>query len=169
MYAINYVPARDMAKSITGCCPPFDPAEWEGQTFVFNDKSFMKFKTRSLFHIPLNMTPAMTKAMAAVDAADAASDENLMLSDEVSPWKAEHYIATTKDVPGGEMVRLSGTYIAKVFEGPFKNMKSWYSELIEYVKNQGKSPVKTYFIYTMCPKCAKKYGKNYVVGFEQVE
>ena len=26
-----------------------------------------------------------------------------------------------------------------------------------------------YFYYTTCPKCAKKHGHNYVVGFAQVE
>jgi hypothetical protein len=67
------------------------------------------------------------------------------------------------------MVRLSGTYLTKVFEGPYKEMRNWYQELIDYAKSQGKTPVKTYFNYTMCPNCAKVYGHNYVVGFEQVE
>lgn len=169
MYAANYVPRRDMAQSITGCCPPFDPAEWDGKTFVFDEKLFMKFTTRSLFHIPLNMNAAMRKAMAAVEAAGAKSDEYLMLSEEVSAWKAVHIVALTKEVQGKDMVKLSGTYIAKVFEGPYKNMRDWYVELIDYVENQGKKPLKTYFIYAFCPKCAKAYGKNYVVGFEQVQ
>lgn len=168
MYAINYLPVRDMAKSITGCCPPFDPADWDGQTFTFAQKRFMKFSTRSVFHVPLNMQSAMLKAMAKVEDADAASPDYLMLSDEVSPWKADHYLAVTKDIPDAEMIRLSGTYLAKVFDGPFRNMRSWHDELIEYVKSKGKKPVKTYFNYTMCPKCAKAYGHNYVVGFEKI-
>ena len=32
-----------------------------------------------------------------------------------------------------------------------------------FVKGKGKPPQKLYFNYTTCPKCAKKYGKNYVV------
>ncbi|MGE5758418.1 MAG: hydrolase [Sideroxydans sp.] len=28
---------------------------------------------------------------------------------------------------------------------------------------------KLYFYYTTCPKCAKKYGKNYVVILAEVE
>lgn len=168
MYAVNTFPIRDMKESITGCCPPFNPADWDEQTFKLEDKPFLKFTTRSIFHIPLNMNSKMRKAMARVDQAGAASSDYLMLSDEVSPWKAEHYIAVTNTVPGAEVVRLSGTYMAKVFEGPFKDMPKWYTELIEYVKSQGKEPLKTYFNYTMCPKCAKAYGHNYVVGFEQV-
>lgn len=168
MYAINSLPIRDMSKSLTGCCPPFDPAEWDGQTFTFDKKPFLKFSTRSVLHIPLNMNSKMMTIMAQVEEAGATSPDYLMLSDEVSPWKAEHYLAVTRPVPGAEMVELSGSYLAKVFEGPYKNMRNWYTELIEYVKSQGKTPVKTYFNYTMCPNCSKAYGHNYVVGFEQV-
>jgi hypothetical protein len=37
-----------------------------------------------------------------------------------------------------------------------------------YVSEQGKTPKKMYFYYTTCPKCAKKYGKNYVVLLAQI-
>lgn len=165
MYAINQIPLRDMSKSLTGCCPPFDPAEWDGKTFEFKDKLFVKFATRSLFHIPLNMGSAMKKIMAKAEEAGATGDEHLMLSDEVSPWKAEHYLAVLKDVPGAQMIKLNGSYLAKVFEGDYKEMGNWYQQLIEYAKAKGQTPLKTYFNYTMCPSCAKAYGKNYVVGF----
>jgi len=158
-----------MSKSVTGCCPPFDPAEWDGKTFKFVDKPFMKFSVRSFMHIPLGMGSAMRKAMAQVEDAGASTNEYFMLSDDVSPWYSEHYLATSKDVPGAEMVKLSGSYMAKVFEGPYKDMGKWYRQLIDFTKSKGRKPVKTYFSYTMCPACAKAYGKNYVVGFEQVE
>jgi hypothetical protein len=38
----------------------------------------------------------------------------------------------------------------------------------EYVENKEKSLKKLYFSYTTCPKCAKAYGKNYVVLFAQI-
>ena len=168
MYAVNYLPMRDMKKSITGCCPPFDPAEWDGQTFTFDRKLFLKFPTRSLFHVPVGMNYKMRAIMARVEEVGATSPDHLMLSEEVSSWKSEQYLAVTKEVPGEEMVLLSGTYVTKVFEGPFKDIHTWYDELIAYVKGLGKTPIKTYFNYTMCPNCAKAYGHNYVVGFEQV-
>jgi hypothetical protein len=37
-----------------------------------------------------------------------------------------------------------------------------------YVEAQGKELKKMYFYYTTCPKCAKEYGKNYVVILAQV-
>ena len=40
--------------------------------------------------------------------------------------------------------------------------------MVEYVQSQDKELRKLYFFYTTCPKCAKHYGKNYVVGFAEV-
>lgn len=170
MYAVNRLPKRNTAASPTGCCPEFDPKAWEGQLFQFDNKLFMKVTTHSFLHMPLNMNSVMKKAMQGVNAAGAReSDEYIMLSDEVSPWKCDHYVSVDKKVPGAEMVRLSGIYLAKVFEGSFKNMGLWHEQLIEYVRSRGAKLVKIYFSYTTCPRCARVYGKNYVVGFAQIE
>ena len=37
-----------------------------------------------------------------------------------------------------------------------------------YAKRENEAIQKLYFLYTTCPKCAKKYGKNYVVLLAQV-
>jgi hypothetical protein len=170
MSAVNEIPKTDMSTSTTGCCPKFDPSGWDGQTFKFDKKLFVKFSSRSFLHMPLNMNSVMTRVMTAVREANATKDdEHLMLSDESSAWRTDHYLAVTKEVPGMEMARLSGTYLAKVFEGPYKEAASWYGEMVKYVESKGKKPIKIYFNYTTCPKCAKAYGKNYVVGFAQVD
>jgi len=168
MYAVNYLPLIDSSKSTTGCCTLIEPSEWDKQTFEFDNKLFAKAQTRSIMHIPLNMSSVMRKAQQAIDDVDAAEKEWIILSKEVSPWKAEHYFAVTRDVPVLDMEHLSGTFMTKVFEGPFKNAGEWYEQLVEFVKDAGKTPVQTYFFYTTCPNCSKTYGKNYVVGFAQV-
>ena len=61
------------------------------------------------------------------------------------------------------MTEISGTFLSKVFEGPYKNMCKWMKEMEQYVKSKDKETKMLYFYYTTCPKCAKKYGKNYVV------
>jgi hypothetical protein len=66
------------------------------------------------------------------------------------------------------MATISGTFLTKVFEGPFKNVGKWMREMKEYVASKGKTLKKIYCCYTTCPKCAKAYGKNYVVLFAQV-
>jgi hypothetical protein len=40
--------------------------------------------------------------------------------------------------------------------------------MLDYVRQREKQLKKLYFFYTTCPKCAKYYGKNYVVLLAQV-
>lgn len=110
----------------------------------------------------------MSRAQAKIDEAGASVDDFIILSYEASPWHADHYFAVSKEVPGLESEWLSGMFMTKVFEGPYKDAQKWYKELTQYVKSKGKMPLKTYFFYTTCPKCSKAYGKNYVIGFQQV-
>jgi hypothetical protein len=155
-------------QSETGCCPRFDPKPWEEKEISFKDKLFLKDHVRSIFHIPLNFDKVMVKNMERIKAADALSPEPLMLSDEKSLWGADLYIAVSKEVPGAQMEKISGTFLSKVFEGPYKNMGKWAKEMQEYVSSKGKHLKKMYFFYTTCSKCAEFYGKNYTVILAQV-
>ena len=94
--------------------------------------------------------------------------EVMILSRDISPWKAEQLYAVSKTVDGADNVTLSGKYLTKVFEGPYQNAKKWYDTLQDYAKSKGKTVEKTYFFYTTCPKCSKHYGKNYVIGLAQI-
>lgn len=169
MDEVNNVPTRDMAQSITGCCPPFDPNVWDNKTLTFKGKQFIKLTTRSLFYIPLNMNQVMAKATAATQKADASNSEYFMLSRELSPWKAEHLLAVNKQVPGYEQVVLSGTYMTKVFEGPYSNVRKWYQDLNDMVVEEGLVPETVYFDYVYCPRCANAYRHNYVVGVVKIK
>jgi hypothetical protein len=102
------------------------------------------------------------------DAGAAPDDEYLLLSTDPSPWRGEHYFAVTRDVPGAEMVTLSGNYLTKVFEGPYREAGRWAREMEGLMESTGKRIQKLYFFYTTCPKCAKHYGKNYVVAFAEI-
>jgi len=154
--------------SETGCCPRFNPEPWDEKEVTFEDKLFLKDHVKSFLHIPLNFGKVMVKNMEKIQQADALSPEPLMLSDEKSLWGSDIYIAVSKEVPGAEMVRISGTYLTKVFEGPYKNAGKWAKEMAEYVKAKAKDMKKMYFFYTTCPKCARFYGKNYVVILAKV-
>lgn len=50
----------------------------------------------------------------------------------------------------------------------YGNVKQWITEMKNYVQGKGKTFHKLYFFYTTCPKCAKKYGKNYIAILAQV-
>ena len=92
----------------------------------------------------------------------------VVLTDENSLWGADVYVEAGRDVPGASMAAISGTFLSKVFEGPYRNMRSWIEEMKAFVQGSGKSVRKMFFYYTTCPKCAKKYGKNYVAILAQV-
>jgi hypothetical protein len=149
------------------CCPRFDPSPWDGREIAWDKRLFLKDRVRSFLHIPLNFGAVMKRSMAAIEAAGATSGELIVLSDENSLWGADVYISIAKEVPGARMATLSGTYLSKVFEGPYRNVRLWIAEMKSYVQGKGKTFKKLYFFYTTCPKCAKKYGKNYVVILAQ--
>lgn len=153
----------------TGCCEPFDPEPWDDKEVVWKDKLFVKDHVTSFLHIPLNFGQKVVKNMALIEKANAKSPYQLMLTDEKSLWGADIYIDVAKDVPGAEMAKLSGKFLTKVFEGPYQNAGKWVKEMTEYVKGKDKEVKKLYFSYTTCPKCAKTYGKNYVVLFAKTD
>jgi hypothetical protein len=157
-----------MSKSADVCCAPFNPEPWDEKEITWEEKKFVRDRVRSFFHIPLNFASVMKRNVALIEAADAKPAEMIVLSDEKSLWGADVYIDVTGDVPSAQMATISGTFLSKVFEGPFKNIGSWIKEMQEHVKAQGKELKKLLFYYTTCPKCAKKYGKNYVVLLGQV-
>ncbi len=145
------------------CCPRFEPDPWDDKVITWEKKPFLRDRVRSFLHIPLNFGAVMRRSMATIEAAGACADEVIVLSDENSLWGADVYIAISKDIPEARTTTLSGTFLAKVFEGPYRNIRNWTTEMMSFVKSKGKATQKLYFFYTTCPKCAKKYGKNYVV------
>lgn len=153
------------------CCPKFDPASWNEKTHIWKDKRFIQDEVRQIFHMPTNMGKVVTRMFSKIQAADAmpATSDFLMLAYDPSPWKSELYMNITKDVPDAKMVTLSGTFLSKVFDGGYNEVPKWLKAMEAYVKGQGKIIKKHYFYFTTCPKCAKKYGHNYVVAFTEVE
>ena len=167
---INTLPKYDMSDNPTNCCPRFKQDGWDEQELHFKDKLFVKAKTKSIFHIPLNMGSVFPKTFSAIEKANARNDDDfIVLSYDPSSWTGEHYFSVNKDVSGQEMVHLSGDFLTKVFEGPYKDAPKMEKEMEEFVKSKGKNVKKTYFFYTSCPKCAKFYGKNYMVAVSEIE
>ena len=167
---VNKLPRLNFEDNETGCCPRFDPEPWNEKEFVFEDKLFLKSGTINFMHMPLNMKSMMNKTWKKILDADADSEEEFaILSYDPSPWRSEHYFTVTNEVPNGDNVKMSGRFLTKVFEGPYRDAGKWVQVMEEYVKSNNEEIDKLYFYYTTCPKCAKHYGKNYVVGFARVK
>lgn len=163
------LPKCSQEQSETGCCPRFEPSPWDQQEFRFQDRLFVRDRTINFLHVPLSMGRMVRRAWSKIQSAEAASEEFVMLSTDPSPWRGEHYFAVTKEVPKADNVTLSGLFLTKVFEGPYRDAGKWVRETQAYVESKGRKMKRLFFYYTTCPKCAKHYGKNYVVAFAEVQ
>ncbi len=165
----NTFPKMDLSDNTTGCCPRFNPAGWDNRHLHFEDKKFLRATTRSAMHIPWNMGQVFTRVQGHIDDANAADPATeIVLSRDTSAWEGEHFFAVDKDVPEEEMTTLSGDFITRVFEGPYRKAKNFEHDIKIAAKAMGKEAQAVYFFYTTCPKCAKAYGENYMVGVAQV-
>ncbi|NUM51904.1 MAG: hypothetical protein HUU48_12400 [Flavobacteriales bacterium] len=152
----------------TGCCPKFDKTPWDEKEIQWENKLFINARVKSFMHMPLNFGSVIKRCMKKIEQSSANNPDYLMLSDENSLWGSDLFIAVNKKIDNANNVTISGHFISKVFEGPFQNAGKWAKEMEFYVNTKGKKTKKIYFWYTTCPKCAKVYGKNYVVLFAQV-
>ncbi len=165
----NAFPELDISNNTTNCCPRFNPTGWDNTHLHFEDKKFLRATTRSAMHIPWNMGQVFTRVQEHIEDANAADPATeVVLSRDTSAWEAEHFFAVDKDVPDEEMTTLSGDFITRVFEGPYRSAKDFEHDMQIAAKAMGKQAKAVYFFYTTCPKCAKAYGENYMVGVAQI-
>lgn len=144
------------------CCPPFDPEKWDDKILEWKDKKFIKAKVFTLFYIPITFGAVMKKLVKKMQQAGAAMIDDLALSDHTSKWNMDVYLGVDKEVSGVRNATLSGKFLSKVYEGDFKETGKWCDDFEKHAKSKNLKVDKLYMWYTTCPKCAKKYGKNYV-------
>lgn len=156
-----------MEEQTEECCPRLDPAEWENKEFEWKDKPFLKDNVFTMFFMPINFGQVMTRIMAKAEKLGAKIVDGVCLSDHKSKFKMEVLVALDKEVQDDALVKLSGRFFSKVYEGDFKDTQKWCDDMEKVMQDKGHKITKWYMWYTTCPKCAKKYGKNYVVIFVQ--
>jgi hypothetical protein len=147
------------------CCPRFNPKPWDDKVIVWQNKRFVQDRVTSIFHIPLNYGSVMERN----HVVGTGSGPRIVLTDENSMWGADIFVEVIDDLSHDKMTTLSGTFLTRVFEGPYRNMSAWIEDMRKHVAARNKRLKKFYFYYTTCPKCAKKYGKNYVVILAEVD
>lgn len=156
-------------KTSTGCCPRFDPTQVHEGEQIWKERLFVAEPVAELFHIPLNMVRKVKHATALIRAAGAQPLERpLFLGEEISPFRANIYLEASHYVPEARMITLSGTFLAKVFEGPYADAPRWMAEMQHLAAAHGKHIQRFLFGYTTCPRCSKAYGENYVVLYAQL-
>ena len=145
------------------CCPKFNPRLWDGKVFNWKKKKFVKDSVFTFFYIPMNFGKVIVRLNEKVEKSKAKIPSNLCLSDHTSRWNMNLYLAVNKEIPGAKNVTISGKFLSKVYEGPYKDTGKWCKDFKQYAKSKKAKIKKWYMWYTTCPKCYKKYGKNYVV------
>ncbi len=151
------------SESVDICCLEFDPRPWEDCIFHWENKRFIRDHVCTVFHMPLNFGRVISKMNRKVEMSGAGVPDALCLSDHISGWRMDLYLAVDNLVPGANNLTLSGRYFSRVYEGAFKEMSRWINDFHEVARARELSLHQLYFWYTTCPKCARKYGKNYVV------
>jgi hypothetical protein len=155
------------------CCPKFNPEKWDGKTQVWNNKAFIKETMPTLCHMPFPATinKKVTRLCQLSEEAkmvEADIENTLLLFRDPSAFKSEIYLSVTGNVAGADNAAISGTFMSKVFAGPYKDVPKFIKQMNEYLAAQGKKAKDYYIHYAYCPKCAKKYGDNYMIIFAQV-
>lgn len=156
------------------CCPEFEVSKWDNKAFDWNKKLFIKATIPTFFHIPL---PAMIgkrmhKLYSLAENAGAnipdKSDALIMFHDP-SAFKSEIFYAVTKPVERAENTELTGTFEAGVFDGPYSSVPKHIQAMNTRLQEQGKKAKDYYIHYAYCPKCAQKFGKNFMILFAETD
>lgn len=152
------------------CCPAFDRVPWDGTRHRWTGRLFARTTVPQILHIPLGLPGRMRRLMERIERAGAmpASDASLVLMRELSPWRSEILVALATEVPGLASVRLSGTFLTKVFDGPYRDAPVWMAETDAALAQVGERAQRHYLRYAYCPKCARRFGHNFVTVFAQL-
>lgn len=151
------------------CYPPFYPLPWGDKMLAWDNKLFIKEKVFTCFYMSLNFGGAMKRLNARVEKAGATIPDWLCLSDHTSKWNMNLYLAVDREIHGTENVKLSGTFYSRVYEGDFNQTGKWCADLEVKANEKNLKIEHLYMWYTTCPKCAKKYGKNYTVIIAKIQ
>jgi hypothetical protein len=155
------------------CCPVFDVEKWDKKTINWENKLFLIETIRTFFHIPF--PPSIGKKVMKMHslaqntgAAIPDKTEALILFRDPTAFKSEIYYAVTKEVEGANNTTISGTFVARVFDGPYNSIPGFIKEMDKYLKENNLTASDYYVHYAFCPKCAKERGHNYMILFARV-
>lgn len=155
------------------CCPELQVEKWDKKSYSWDHKLFIKEYVPTFFHMPFPpmIGKRMKKMWKLVEKADAnipdASDA-LILFHDPSAFKSEIFYAVTKEVEGANNTSISGTFEARVFDGPYNAIPKYVKEMETYLSGNNQKAQDYYVHYAYCPKCSKKFGHNHMILFAEV-
>jgi hypothetical protein len=151
------------------CCPEFDPTGWDEKIFEWKKKKFVKASVWSIFYIPLNLRKVRSRINKKLIRAGATNPENLSLTEMRTIWKTDLYLAVDKEVPGLKNVEMTGKFLSKSYDADSAEIEKSTGNFMDVSKFKQHTVIKLYTWNTTCPRCAQKYGKDYVVFIAQIK
>ena len=168
-----YATANELLEKETKeCCAPFQYSQWDNVNHAWHEKLFLKDSIPEFLHIPLPGTypRAINRMWKIASEANAATDPKdfLLLAHDPSAFKAELYMSVTRKIEGHEVVEFTGNFFSKAYEAQYKDVPKCLRQMDEYLKANRMASKKYYIYYPYCPKCAEKYGHNYIVVLAEI-
>ncbi|MFZ6013207.1 MAG: hydrolase [Bacteroidota bacterium] len=161
------------AKESNVCCALFHSEQWDNVRHSWSEKPFLKDSVPEIFHVPLpgSYPKAIARMWKRAKEAGAAPGPHdfLLLAHDPSAFKAELYMAVTKDIEGADSVKITGDFLSKVYEGSYGDVPKCLRKTDEFLAANSMVSKKYYIYFPYCPECAKKYGHNYIVVLAEVE
>ncbi len=155
------------------CCPLFNAEKWNEKTLVWDEKPFIKASVPAIFHIPFRkmLGKKITKLMQLAEyqnSLEKDKTDTLLLFNDPHPFRSDMYLSVKGKVPKANNVHLSGEFITKVFDGPYRAIPIFIKEMDHQLQIQQKKAKKYYVHYAYCPKCAEEKGYNYMILFAEL-
>lgn len=149
------------------CCPEFDPKKWHNKKITWKGKLFVKDKAFSFFHIPLNLKSTIKEIINRLQLAKASDENPIIITDDHSAFSQNVYISAKKPIKKAYDVKLSATFISRVFEGK-KKIKKWEKEMAKFVESKNKKVKHFYFYHPYYSDCANKSKTKYTVVLAEI-
>jgi hypothetical protein len=170
MFINTEIPVFTPQDNVTGCCPVFHPEDYENKLFDFSSHQFIKAQSKSIMYVPMNLDKVMTKTQGDIVAAHQNfEDRYLIISQDVTPFKCDHYFIVKGEVPHYPIQKIEGLYYTKVYDGSYNNISKWMKDLDGILHTKGRKINEVFAFYSTCPKCAEVYKHNYVVLMAKVD
>jgi hypothetical protein len=122
----------------------FDPDKWHNKKITWNEKLFAKAQAFSFFHTETRYTKTLQNLIQHLKTKEAYEENAVILIEDVSHFRTNIYISTSKPIGKKYDTTISAVLISKVFTG---DKLDKYKERLEQLAQSKNKEVKRFYIY----------------------
>ena len=142
------------------CCQDVDVSKYDYKKTAWRNKPFYTKKIFTIFHVPINIEPAITDAMEEMKGKGYRCSDEFMLMQKETGWLSSNLYFSIDNPEKGDpnVERITGEFVSKGFVGPYNKLFEPVKDLMQHLRKKGLESKELYMWYVNCPKCAKKQG-----------